>query len=197
MAHDLVSNSPGLAGVAIFSKIPMQKIRKQYYAGSENTIPHIKKSITDLNTIHTMINSLVLSCEVAIHGSVYTFATTHGTWTPKGVSADYQLRDFYKMISILDGLGDFVLAGDFNAPRMYKSFQLLATKYKDNIPAQYTTSIDINIHRHGKKETNANELLTMMVDGLFTTPKYNALNVQLVNGVSDHMAVVADISVNG
>ena len=35
--------------------------------------------------------------------------------------------------------------------------------------------------------------LGLMVDGLFTTPKYIASNVKLEPGVSDHMAIVANI----
>jgi hypothetical protein len=35
-----------------------------------------------------------------------------------------------------------------------------------------------------------------MVDGLFTTPAYEAQDVKLVDGVSDHMAVVAPITKN-
>lgn len=35
-----------------------------------------------------------------------------------------------------------------------------------------------------------------MVDGLFTTSDYKASNVRLVDGVSDHMAIVADIYKN-
>ena len=33
-----------------------------------------------------------------------------------------------------------------------------------------------------------------MVDGLFTTPTYRALNVKLIDGISDHMAIVAEIN---
>ena len=33
-----------------------------------------------------------------------------------------------------------------------------------------------------------------MVDGLFTTPAYKASDVKLVDGISDHMAIVAKIN---
>jgi hypothetical protein len=35
-----------------------------------------------------------------------------------------------------------------------------------------------------------------MVDGLFSSPGVTAADVRLVDGVSDHMAIVADISVD-
>ena len=61
----------------------------------------------------------------------------------------------------------------------------------DNIPSSYRTSIDVP--RHRLRETKANELSQNMVDGLFTTPAYSAHDVFLVDGVSDHMAIVAQL----
>src|SRR3989344_53549 len=62
------------------------------------------------------------------------------------------------------------------------SYQL---EVKDNIPAEYKTSIDQNLHRV--------KGIQFMVDSLFTTPTYKASNVKLVDGGSDHMAIVSDI----
>jgi hypothetical protein len=73
-----------------------------------------------------------------------------------------------------------------NAPRGKESFSRLAKKYKDNIPPEYKTSIDQNLHKV--------KGIQFMVDGLFTTPSYKASDVKLVDGVSDHMAVVAEIT---
>ena len=47
-------------------------------------------------------------------------------------------------------------------------------------------NIERNLHRY--------KGVQCMVDVLFTTPSYKASNVKLVDGLSDHMAVVADIS---
>ena len=66
-----------------------------------------------------------------------------------------------------------------------EAFDRIARKYKDNIPKKYKTSLDQNLHRV--------KGLQYMVDGLFTTPGYKASNVKLVDGVSDHVAIVADI----
>ncbi len=57
--------------------------------------------------------------------------------------------------------------------------------YTDNIPSCYTTSIDPHLHRAGA--------LDLLVDVLFTTPKYRASDVRLVSGLSDHMAVAGNI----
>ena len=90
-----------------------------------------------------------------------------------------------------------MLCGDFNAPRMYEGkpgeiFAMLAAKFKDNIPAIYETSIDVSLHRNGK--TNAQELSDKMVDGLFTTPAYEASDVVLHPDISDHYAISATIT---
>jgi hypothetical protein len=48
------------------------------------------------------------------------------------------------------------------------------------------TSIDPKLHRAGA--------LQLMVDGLFTTPGYEASDVMLHTGVSDHCAITARIA---
>jgi hypothetical protein len=78
------------------------------------------------------------------------------------------------------------LFGDFNAPRGKEIFSIFTEKLKDNIPLNYETSLDENLHRAGK--------LTYMVDGCFTTPEYVASDVELRFGVSDHAAVLATIT---
>ena len=51
--------------------------------------------------------------------------------------------------------------GDMNVPRGNETFNRLAEKYKDNIPLEYKTSIDQNLHRV--------KGLQVMVDGLYYT----------------------------
>ena len=82
----------------------------------------------------------------------------------------------------------FVLTGDFNAPRGGEIFAELASRYKDNIPNHYQSSLDPDLHRVKN--------LKLMVDGLFSTPDYNLGEVRLINGVSDHLAVAAKVSKN-
>jgi endonuclease/exonuclease/phosphatase family metal-dependent hydrolase len=100
-------------------------------------------------------------------------------------------------LGILETQGEFVLTGDFNAPRMHKGnpgeiFSAIASRYTDNIPVHYETSIDASLHRNGK--TRPLDFVDKMVDGLFTTPVYTAHDVGLHFGVSDHAAVSAIIS---
>ena len=69
---------------------------------------------------------------------------------------------------------------------------MLAAKYKDNVPVQYKTSIDVALHRLGKERPE--EFADKMVDGIFSTPLYEVKNVEMKGGVSDHCALVATVT---
>ena len=123
---------------------------------------------------------------ISADGQIFSISTTHFTWTPDGDANEYQRKDLENLMKILDGYKSFVLAGDFNAPRGREIFSAIAAKYKDNIPLEYVSSIDSNLHRAPG--------LKLMVDGLFSTPDYKVEDAELVCGVSDHCAIVAKIS---
>lgn len=177
----------GVMGIAIFSKNIVSYDYK-YIVGEENNIP-IFKHTTSPNE-RNILNILVMWANVVDKsGDIYTIANTHFTWTMDGSSTEYQREDARKLVNILDTEPkDFVLVGDTNAPRGRETFDFIASKYTDNIPKEYTTSLDQELHRV--------KGLNLMVDCLFTTSTYRADNVKLVSGVSDHMAVVADIIKN-
>ncbi len=119
-------------------------------------------------------------------GVTYTLATTHFTWSPKGETTELQLEHFKALSKILDIIGDCILTGDFNAPRGREIFTSLSTRYKDNIPTEVTTTIDGQFHKAGNLE--------YVVDGFFSTPKYLVRNVQVVGGVSDHKAIITEVT---
>lgn len=173
------TESVGLMGVAVFAK-NISSSKSFYIVGDGVDIPkHVHKaSLTQRNIIN-----LPLLCVSVENFSISTF---HFTWTPEGVSTDYQKQDVINLIGVLDTqVKDFVLMGDSNCPRGLESFDMFAQKYKDNIPAEYDSSIDENLHRvKGLKQ---------MVDVCFSTSDYDVKNVRLVSGVSDHKAVVAEI----
>ncbi len=179
-------------GVALFSRFPILSTGEIVYVGDPKMIPIFSKAENDLEEPNTC-NLALRWMEVAHKGNKYTFVTTHFTWTPLGISTPYQLEHLQKLFNALDTLEaqEIILCGDFNAPRGLETWNKISAKYKDNIPLQYKTSIDVSLHRVGK--TKADELADKMVDGLFTTPTYKATDVRLVEGVSDHMAIVATI----
>lgn len=118
-------------------------------------------------------------------GEVFKFINTHLPVTREGEVTPFQVEAVDDLLKVLKHFPEFILCGDTNAPRGRVSFNRIAESYKDNIPLQYKTSIDQNLHRV--------KGIMFMVDGLFTTEGYIASNVNLVDGVSDHMAVITDI----
>jgi hypothetical protein len=172
----------GVSGQGIFSIYPFSKTDEHYYFGSRDPLYHFGDDIEE--EIAQVARALsVVECIKS--GTPFRFATTHFTWSVHGDATERQLQDMSNLLSILEKLPDFILSGDFNAPRGRATWDMLAAKYKDNIPERYTSSID-PMHRAGE--------LPYVVDGIFSTPKYEVKNVTMHSGISDHKAVTATIS---
>lgn len=172
-----------LLGPAIFTKYEVIKFDYKYIFGTEDSIPLFDKPV-DSTKERNNTNILVIWVDISISGQIYRVATTHFTWTPKGLSTQYQKEDTLRLLEVLkNNTLDFILVGDFNMPRGGENFKMIADTYKDNIPLEYDTSIDPNLHRVKN--------LKRMVDGLFSTKEYEVKDVKFVEGISDHKAVVA------
>jgi exonuclease III len=173
------------AGVAIFSNNIMKSGSVFYYGSKENQERPFEEYVLEEKTRKNY--AFVWANIKNEDGQEYKIITTHLPVTKEGESSKFQLEVAEAMLSKLAELKDeFVLCGDMNAPRGNETFSRLAAKYKDNIPLEYKTSIDQNLHRV--------KGIQFMVDCLFSTPNYEASNVKLVDGVSDHMAIVANIA---
>lgn len=194
-------------GVAIFSKFPI--------SGS-GVIPYTKNTDANLAELSRAVipeiqvgkgkvvnitTRTLLVAEIDGDNKTWKFATTHFTWGYYGYvdkqsnkfvydvkkeDEQNQMNDLVRLLNIFADLKDFVFSADLNAPRGMLVFDTIAKKYKDNIPKEYDTSIDQNLHRV--------KGLKLMVDALFSTSAYKASNVKLVDGLSDHMAIVAEIT---
>src|SRR5665213_3453668 len=100
-----------LVGNGIFCRLPITEQMIEYYAGSEDG--------ARAERIHnTFDNHALIMCDIEKDGRPFRIATLHFTWTPDGQPNDLQRQDMKALLTILDSAGDFVLAGDFNAPRM-------------------------------------------------------------------------------
>lgn len=170
-------------GVAIFSKKIINSGSIFYEGSEENLCVPTGDNTKDQNIYKN--RSLVWAEIEDINKKTYKYITTHLPATRKGESSPYQLEVLDLLLKELNSFSEFVLCGDMNAPRGKETFSRLESKYKDNIPKEYKTSIDQKLHRA--------KGLQLMVDGLFTTPKYKTSKVRLVDGISDHMAIVAEI----
>jgi endonuclease/exonuclease/phosphatase family metal-dependent hydrolase len=169
----------GSMGIAQLSRLPVVAEGADFYYlhNNEERLPKFFDHANP-NSIHRAVSWLRVG--------EYTIATTHFTWSPEGSFTPLQQENMAEMLKVLDQMGEFVFTGDFNSPRQGEGdnvFHTLARKYQDNIPAEVTTSIDGQFHKAGALE--------LMVDGVFSTPEYRVSEVRMVNGVSDHLAVVA------
>ena len=177
------SRSPiGTFGIGLFSKLFVSEISRDYYAGGVGDVPRFVEGQMDETVWRALFKGTVSK-----DNESYVVAGTHFTWTPNGSTSDKQREDLKKLLKIVGRFPELILCGDFNAPRGGEIFNTLSEKYKDNIPPQYLSSLDRELHRIGKQKQ-------LMVDGLFTTPQYIATEVKLSEGVSDHMAITALIS---
>ncbi len=169
-------------GVAIFSKSISGSGDIHYYG--KNIARSYEDYLSD-REVNKISSALVWADIKDEQGKILKFITTHLPVTKEGEVTDYQLEAVDGLLKSLNSFSEFVLCGDTNAVRGREAFDKIAKKYKDNIPAEYQTSIDQNLHRV--------KGIQFMVDALFTTPGYKASNIKLIDGVSDHMAVVGEI----
>lgn len=123
--------------------------------------------------------------------SGFTVITTHFTYIPDGRSvSDQQRNDVLEVLEIIrQKYPECVFCGDFNIPRPNEIYRKFTEYFADNIPQNITTTLDQNLHK-------AKGLL-YVVDYIFSTPTYTVSDVRVIDGVSDHMAVVANITIRG
>jgi len=176
--HPLNFPQLGQIGLAILTFLPTSSIKHKHYYQAPGKLPFVGYKTS-------LENRLVLWTTITKNNQDFTIATTHFTWAMPEKADQAQASELSKLLKILKTIPEFILCGDFNAPRGQKTFNALASIYKDNIPQSTTTTIDPNIHR--KKG------LKLVVDGLFTTPHYQAKKVKVHCGVSDHCAIIADV----
>ncbi len=174
----------GAWGICQFSRLPVRDAHHAFYFQTDHQPEVLPLFMKDENPNN--LDRAVSMMTVTKDDVDYKIATTHFTWSVKGESTLDQLRDLAALFQLLDAEGELVISGDFNAPRGFETFARLAARYVDNIPLQYTTSLDENWHKAGKLE--------LMVDGLFSSSSYHCDTVRLQAGVSDHMAIVANVS---
>ena len=181
-------------GIGIFSKQHARDKKTTYYRKVSGELPPFDARSAE--TKYVSENIMFTRADFEKDGVLYRIGTTHFTWTPNGKSNAFQHADLEKLLPILEEAGEIVFCGDFNAPRGGEIFAELAKRYTDNIPEKYEWSLDLQLHRAGKaipKDAQEMGLKGYMVDGLFSTPGYKVSDVELVNGLSDHCAVVATI----
>jgi len=168
-------------GIAILTSCKIIKIKKIYYHGNSKQI----YNFTPKKTRQTHVNRAIIVTQVKDGEEKFFVGNTHFTWSENGRTSQQQRVNLKSLLKKIKLFPEIIFCGDFNAPRGKEIFKKISEKYKDNIPLHYKTSIDENLHYAGK--------LDLMVDGLFSTKEYLVTDTKLINGVSDHYAIITNI----
>jgi endonuclease/exonuclease/phosphatase family metal-dependent hydrolase len=137
-----------------------------------------------------------LALRLAVDAAELTVIATHFTWTPDGAPDDTQTTDMDALLHQLSRFAPHLLCGDFNIPRKQnRLYQNLAARYTDHIPQHVASSIYVPLHYARHKPGVAEKLASFMVDYVFSTPgSCKITNVELHGGISDHMAITAEVA---
>lgn len=172
-------NSTSPIGLLTLTNLPIINHHSVFYRGDGvNPIP------MTVNEPEKMARALSI-IEIQKGEQFYCLGNTHFTWTPDAKPNADQYQDVERLLSGLQDIPEFILCGDFNAPRGGAIYDTIALNYKDNIPSYITTTIDKKLHRRGD--------LNIVVDSVFTTPSYEVIDIQIVDNLSDHCAIIATI----
>ena len=171
-------------GLGLFSKYPIKDKKEYLLYGVGDELPqHIPGE-------QESVWYRVIVATIDKDGEEFTVATTHLPKSDQGeFTTDLQRHVLKNLLEVLSNYEDIIFCGDLNAPRGLEIFEALAEKYNDHIPKEHKTSLDLDIHRSGRE--HGDKLAKFMVDGIFSTIKYESCGVKLVSGMSDHMAIEA------
>ncbi len=183
--QDYFDNPVGWYGVALFSKIPASVFHDCYYFKTDTVNEPIKKKPNSGWRAFLWMDVPNNHLAPTFSPEKLRLATTHFTWAAGGGINDEQRRDIVSLSQVLDEVQPDVLCGDFNAPRGGEIFSQLAERYRDNIPASVTTTLDQNLHRVPG--------LQLVVDGMFSQKNLPIRDVRVVDNVSDHCAVIGEL----
>jgi len=165
-------------GVAIFTKFDFENVESVFLGKEFFNVTNVSQPM--------QIDFYLLKIEAAVMGEKYTFATTHFPVTVEGSETPFQNQVCEKFLQVVEKYDNLVVTGDFNAPRGRKVFGLISQLLTDNVPANVTTTIDQNLHR--KKG------IQFVVDGFFTKD-LSVREVDLQDGLSDHMAITGRVAI--
>jgi len=176
------NTSPRSWGVAVLARVPVLNQAVVYYDDD----PRIRIFKGPMDPRHVLVTT-----ELQHEGRFYRFGTTHFTWSMAGATTNEQLADFVRLKQALLPYPDYVLCGDFNAPRGGELFSKFTDELSliDHLPANVTTTIDPQFHYAGALE--------LVVDTIFSTPEYSVTDVQVLEGISDHKGILAWVARRG
>jgi endonuclease/exonuclease/phosphatase family metal-dependent hydrolase len=163
-------------GVAVLSRVPVRSQTASYYA--DDLQFRVLREPNDPRRV-------VVVTELEHQGQPYRIATTHFTWSPDGQINEAQRADFSRLEQVLAPYPDYLLCGDFNAPRGREMFSKFVDQLGliDHLPTDVTSTLDPQFHRAPS--------LKLVVDTIFSTRHYRLTDVRVLEGISDHKGIVA------
>lgn len=163
-------------GVAVLSRVPVSRHSQHYYA--DDLQMRVLREPNDARRVLVMT-------ELQYRGQPYRIATTHFTWSADGHINESQRTDFRRLKRVLADYPDYVVCGDFNAPRGREMFSQFIDELGliDHLPAHVTSTIDPQFHRA--------RALELVVDTIFSTPEYRVTDTRVLEGISDHKGILA------
>jgi len=171
------SQTNGEEGVAYLTNLSHNPIKGFYYVGKGTkpkfTDPYSKDRVLVFSTVEK-------------EGKKYTIGTTHFYWTPDGHPNKEQWQAFHSLINHVKKFDEFILCGDFNAPRGREIFSEFNKHFIDHLPLKITSTLDPKLHKAGH--------LNLVIDTIFSTPHYKVNNIQTIEGISDHKAIIGEIN---
>jgi endonuclease/exonuclease/phosphatase family metal-dependent hydrolase len=177
-------------GILLATKLP-QKTHLFYYwenPGGATALYNPKQPALSVSNAYLMAT-------IQNNGSEYNIATTHVMDTKNGASDSHQEKGVSLLINSLKKDPSHIICGDFNMPRHHNHlYEKFTNLYKDEIPRHYQSSLDKNLHRLGNVKIDQPIFDKFMVDYIFSQPEYEVTAVHLEFGVSDHAAIVANIT---
>ena len=163
-------------GVAVLSRAAIRSQTVSYYADDPQL--RVIRGPDDPRRV-------VVVTELDRQGQPYRIATTHFTWSPDGQINEAQRADFSRLQRVLSKYSDYVLCGDFNAPRGREMFSKFVGELglADHLPANVTSTLDPRFHRIRGLE--------LAVDTIFSTSQYRVTDTRVLEGISDHKGILA------
>ncbi|MDO8503264.1 MAG: endonuclease/exonuclease/phosphatase family protein [bacterium] len=187
----VVNNELGLWGLTTMSKLGFSNVQSFHYVEDRLPFTPIHQSLG--TGVADRLRRSLLVTEVNKNGELFRLAHNHFTWTPDAENgtepSSFQKQDLQILLRFLRQFPDIILCGDFNTPRGKEIFSTLSQVYKDNIPPRVKTTIDGKLHKSGRQ-------IQLVIDGFFTTPGYRVDDVRVIDGVSDHCAIIATVIKN-
>lgn len=180
-------------GLLLASRFPFEAETKLYH--KEKILVQNPSLVRSDNSTDTRFDDYsYIIAKIFVDDKIFNIATTHLMVTADGLANEFQAKGVAELLNQLESEDSHIICGDFNMPRGYNSLYNEFTKYyTDQIPLKYKSSLDRNLHRCGNMQLNQPIFDEYMVDYVFTKLPYQARNVRLEFGVSDHAAVIAEI----